>query len=130
MLAMHAGHIPCFLVTSFSLFPVDGFPFLSIRPTDRVIPAKTCDTPPPTGRPAEAVWHRVAFRECVHSAGAEAARPSPVRVSVSRPLAATWRGVSPDASHIYHPAPDSPGYGAGWDRPGRRTCDSMFWKNI
>src|SRR5438445_13192177 len=94
MLAMHAGHIPCFLVTSFSLFPVAGFPFLSIRPTDRVIPAKTCDTPPPTGRPAGAVWHRVAFHERAHNAGAEAARPSPVRASVSTQPGVTWREAS------------------------------------
>jgi hypothetical protein len=119
-----------FPFTSFSSFPMAGSPFLNIRPVDRAIPARTYDTPPPTGQPAGAVWHRVAFREPVHSAGAEGARPSPARASVSRRRGVTWHEVSPNASHTYRPARDEPGYAAGSDRPGRRTCDSRFWKNI
>src|SRR2546430_17722110 len=130
MLAMHAGHMSCFLFTSFSFFLMAGFPFLSIRPTDRAIPARTCDTPPPTGRPAGAVWHRVAFREPGHGACAEAARLSPARANVSRPRGATWHEASPNASHTYRPARDGPEFADEWDRPGRRTCDSTFWKNI
>src|SRR6266513_191047 len=128
MLAMHAGHMSISL-TSFSFFPMAGFPFLNIRPGDRVIPARTCDTAPPTGQPAGAVWHRAAFHERVRSAGAEAARPSPARADVSRSLEATWHGASPDASHADRPARDEPGYVAGWDRQERQRCDSAFWKN-
>src|SRR5213594_2242212 len=130
MLAMQAGHMSCFLFTSFSFFPMAGFPFLSIRPGDRAIPARICDTPPPTGRPAGAVWHRVAFHERAHNVCAEAARPSPVLVSVSRQPGATWSEVSPNASHTYRLARDEPGYAAGWDRPGQRRCGSKFWKII
>src|SRR5438876_5071944 len=107
-----------------------GSRFLNIWPGDRAIPARTCDTPPPTERPAGAVWHRVAFREPGHSACAEADRPSPARANVSRPRGATWHAVSPDGSHIYRPVRDEPGCADGWDRPGRRTCDSRCWKNI
>src|SRR4029453_206508 len=115
---------------SFSFFPMAGSHFRDIGPDDLAISARTCDTPPPTAQPAEAVWHRVAFRERVHNAGAEAAPLSPAPASVSRPLGATWCGVSPDGSHIYRPAPDSPGCAGGWDQPARRTCDSKSWKNI
>src|SRR5438874_13625432 len=106
MLAMHAGHISCFLVTSFSLFPVAGFPFLSIRPTDRAIPAKTCDTRPPTGRPAGAVWHRVAFHQHAYYAGAEAYRHSLVRACVSTQRGVTWRLPSSKSSDIIRHAHD------------------------
>src|SRR5882724_386957 len=119
-----------FPFTSFSFSQVAGSPFLNIRPGDRAIPAKTYDTPPPTGQPGGAVCHRGAFRERVQSADAEATRPSPTRASVSRPLGATWHEVSPDASHTDRPARDEPGYVAGWDRPGRRRCDSMHSRNI
>src|SRR5437667_673078 len=53
---------------SFSFFPMAGSHFRDIGPVDRATPARTCDTPPPTGRPAGAVWHRVAFREPGHGA--------------------------------------------------------------
>src|SRR6266496_1347816 len=119
-----------FPFTSFSFFPMAGSVFLNNRPGDPAIPARTCDTPPPTGQLGGAAWHRGAFRERVHSADAEATRPSPARASVSRPLGATWREVSPDASHIYRPAPDEPGCAGGWDQPAWRTCDSKSWKDI
>ena len=107
-----------------------GSPFLDIQPGDRAIPARTYDTPPPIERPAGAVWHRVAFREPVHSVCAEAARPSPVRANVSRPRGATWHAVSPDALHIYRPVRDEPEFADGWDQPGQRTYGSTFSKNI
>src|SRR6266508_1670394 len=119
-----------FPFTSFSFFPMAGSVFLNNRPGDRAIPARTCDTPLPTGQLGGAVWRRVAFHERAHNVCAEAARPSPVRVSVSRRRGVTWREASPNASHIYRPAPDEPGCAAGWDQPVRRTCDSKSWKNI
>src|SRR5437899_3435366 len=119
-----------FPFTSFSFSQMAGSPFLNIRPGDRAIPARTYDTPLPTGQPVGAVWRRVAFHEHAHNAGAEAARPSPARASVSRRRGVTWREASPNASHIYRPARDEPGYAGGWDRPRRRTCDSTFSKNI
>src|SRR6266536_4116876 len=97
-----------FPFTSFSFSQMAGSPFLNIQPGDRAIPAKTCGNPLPTGQPVGAIWRRVAFRECAHSAGAEAGRPSPARANVSRPRGATWHAVSRDGLHIYRPVRDEP----------------------
>ena len=107
-----------------------GSPFPNIRPGDRAIPAKTCDMPPPTGQPVAAVWHRAAFHERVHSAGAEAGRPSQVPAGVSRQREVTWREASPNASHIDRRVRDGPEFADGWDRPERRTYDSRCSTNI
>src|SRR5947207_8723007 len=119
-----------FPFTSFSFSQMAGSPFLNIRPGDQAIPAKTRDIPLPTGQPVGAVWHRAAFHERAHNVCAEAARPSPVRVSVSRQRGGTWSEVSPNASHTYRPVRDEPGYAGGWDRPGGRRCDAKLGKNI
>src|SRR4029453_11408428 len=119
-----------FPFTSFSFSQMAGSPFLNIRPGDRPISAKTCDTPLPTGQPVGAVWHQVAFRGPVHTVCAEAGRPSPARASVLILRGATWREASPNASHVYRPARDGPGYAAEWDRPARRRCNSKFSRNI